>query len=30
MWLGKQEIVEVRLGRLATPDLSQGRKDAAH
>ena len=24
MWLGQQEIVEVRLGRLATPDLSKG------
>jgi hypothetical protein len=24
MWLGQQEVVEVRLGRLATPDLSKG------
>ena len=24
MWLGQQEIVEVRLGRLAAPDLSKG------
>ena len=24
MWVGQQEIVEVRLGRLAAPDLSKG------